>query len=130
MVRVKGRGSVGNSVILPWFPKECSPNARVHHMVLARAKASYMDLCFQETKAQKMQAPDFKPMVHVEFYPPNKRRRDLDNCLASLKAGIDGMAKAIGIDDCHFTEYRLFMKSGSHVRGKGYVVVTLLSQEA
>lgn len=116
---------MSNTVTLPWPPKECSPNARVHHMVQAKAKASYRKLCFLETKAQKMQAPNFKPVVHVEFYPPNKRRRDLDNCLASLKAGIDGMAQAIGIDDSHFTEYRLSMKSGGHVGGKGYVVVTL-----
>lgn len=35
----------------------------------------------------------------ITFYPPNNYRRDLDNCLASLKSGIDGMCDTLGIDD-------------------------------
>ena len=36
------------------------------------------------------------------FHPPDKRKRDVDNVIASLKALIDGLADAWGIDDSEF----------------------------
>lgn len=35
----------------------------------------------------------------IIFYPPDNRRRDLDNCHAAIKSGLDGMASALGVDD-------------------------------
>jgi Holliday junction resolvase RusA-like endonuclease len=40
--------------------------------------------------------------VMLRVYPPDKRRRDWDNIVASLKSGLDGIADALGIDDAHF----------------------------
>jgi crossover junction endodeoxyribonuclease RusA len=40
--------------------------------------------------------------ARVTFNPPNKRRRDVDGVIASLKACIDGIADAIGLDDSMF----------------------------
>ncbi len=40
--------------------------------------------------------------LEITFHPPDERRRDLDNCLASIKLGLDGIAEALGIDDRHF----------------------------
>ena len=40
--------------------------------------------------------------VAITFCPPNKRRRDLDNIIASFKAGSDGIADGLGIDDSLF----------------------------
>ena len=117
-----------NTVTIPWPPKECSPNARVHRMVLAKAKAAYKDVCYLLAKESKMQAPDYQPLVCVEFFPPDKRRRDVDNALASIKAGIDGIAQAIGIDDSNFKEYRLSMKKQGGSK-TGYVIVTLKGSE-
>ncbi len=44
----------------------------------------------------------------VEFYPPDRRKRDMDNLLAALKPAIDGIAHALGADDSGFS-YRLSM---------------------
>ena len=38
----------------------------------------------------------------ISFAPPDKRRRDVQNCQAAFKAGIDAMAVVIGIDDSKF----------------------------
>jgi crossover junction endodeoxyribonuclease RusA len=40
--------------------------------------------------------------VHLVFYPPDRRNRDDDNMLASMKAGLDGLADALKVDDSNF----------------------------
>ena len=40
--------------------------------------------------------------LDIEFVPPNKRAHDLDNCLAAIKAGLDGVADAWGVNDKRF----------------------------
>jgi crossover junction endodeoxyribonuclease RusA len=37
--------------------------------------------------------------LRFEFFPPDRRRRDIDGCIGALKAAIDGIAEALGIDD-------------------------------
>lgn len=111
-----------NTIVLPWPPKACSPNSRVHHMKLAKAKAMYKEMCFLMAKEQKLQALVGSLVISIDFYPPTKRRHDADSALASCKAGIDGIAQAVGIDDSNFRAYRLSMKE----QVGGYVVVTIL----
>ena len=41
--------------------------------------------------------------VSITFHPPSNRRQDLDNMLASIKSGLDGVADAIGVDDSNWT---------------------------
>lgn len=43
--------------------------------------------------------PSARLRVHLTFCPPNKIRRDMDNMIAAMKAGLDGIAQAIGVDD-------------------------------
>jgi hypothetical protein len=38
----------------------------------------------------------------ISFAPPDKRRRDLHNCQAAFKAGIDALSDVVGIDDSKF----------------------------
>lgn len=40
--------------------------------------------------------------LRVTFVSPDNRGRDLDNLLASLKHGLDGIAKALGVNDASF----------------------------
>ena len=35
----------------------------------------------------------------LTFVPPNKRGFDLDNLLARMKSGLDGLADVLGVDD-------------------------------
>jgi crossover junction endodeoxyribonuclease RusA len=85
---------------LPWPPKELSPNSRQHHMALARVKKRFRSACALTALSQgahRLQAEKLE--VNLVFFPPDKRGRDVDNCVASLKAGLDGLADVLGVDD-------------------------------
>lgn len=90
---------------LPWPPRDLSPNARhAHWSQLARAKKRYRSACALQAKGQgayPMVADRLK--VHLRFVPPDRRARDLDNCIASMKAGLDGLADVLGVDDSRWT---------------------------
>jgi len=92
---------------LPWPPSGLSPNARHSHWAsLARAKKRFRDACFMTARTQGAQTFQAKPAgkvaVHLRFVPPDRRRRDLDNVLAAMKSGLDGLADAISVDDSRF----------------------------
>jgi len=52
----------------------------------------------------KLKAPkgDGKIEIEITFYPPDKRHRDADNMVASIKAGLDGIADALRVNDKRF----------------------------
>lgn len=93
-------------VVLPWPPKELSPNARQHWAALARVKKQYRTACWALTKKAMAEAGiDLgapKSEVHLVFVPPDRRNRDADNMLASMKSGLDGLADALKVDDSTF----------------------------
>ena len=92
------------TVILPWPTKDLSPNARVHYMALARAKKAYKHACWALAAQARMKLPaDATPAVHLTFVPPSRRKYDDDNAVASVKAGLDGLAQAMGCDDSRWT---------------------------
>ena len=90
------------ALILPWPPKECSPNARVHWSKKSKAAAKYKHECWALTKAHGMILPEGDLALWIDFYPPDKRNRDDDNLIASFKSGRDGIAAALNIDDKRF----------------------------
>lgn len=111
------------TVVLPWPSGELSPNARCHWRDLARVKKAYRHACgvlalAAGAKSYGESTPvGAKLAVHLDFYPPNKRSRDADNCIASMKSGMDGLADALAIDDKHFrTSYELHEQIGGFVR--------------
>jgi len=57
--------------------------------------------------------PEGKIPLTITFCPPNKSRRDEDNMLASIKAGLDGVAEAWRVDDSRF---RLAIEIGDVVK--------------
>jgi Holliday junction resolvase RusA-like endonuclease len=89
---------------LPWPIAKLSPNKRMHWAALYRAKKAYATSCLWSMKAQGIK-PIKADRVHVtiEFLQPDKRHRDMDNCVASFKAGQDAVVNAIGIDDSKWT---------------------------
>ena len=90
-------------VIYPWPPKELSPNARTHWSVKAREAKKLKNASWALTMAARPDISHQSAHLSVEFRPPSRRRIDLDNCIARFKAGFDGIASAIGIDDSKFT---------------------------
>jgi crossover junction endodeoxyribonuclease RusA len=43
--------------------------------------------------------PQASLRVHMAFCAPDRIRRDMDNMIAAMKAGLDGISDAIGVDD-------------------------------
>lgn len=58
----------------------------------------------------------------IIFFPPSKRGFDLDNALASIKAGIDGISEAWGINDKMFRPITIDFGA---VKKNGEVVVLI-----
>jgi len=88
-------------VDLPWPPAILSPNAREHWAKVARAKKAYRRDCSMLAIAAGARVRKWESRLHlrITFMPPTRRRYDLDNALARIKAGLDGIADAIGVDD-------------------------------
>lgn len=112
-------------VTLPWPDKVLSPNARAHwakkapKTKAAREASAWLVLAAMP-KVERWSAPS-SASISMTFCPPDNRRRDRDNLIASMKAATDGIADAIGIDDSKFeTTYRM----GEPVKG-GAVLVTI-----
>ena len=88
-------------VLLPWPEPALSPNARSRtwHKA-ARAKKAYRRACgvfamaagFRKIIADRL-------AVTVTFHPPSALAMDDDNTIARFKAGRDGIADVVGVDD-------------------------------
>lgn len=91
------------SLVLPWPPKELSPNARVHWSKKSKAAKAYRADCHILCRQAGLTAPKGRSIIlTLEFVPPDRRHRDDDNMLAAFKSGRDGIADALGIDDRQF----------------------------
>jgi len=91
------------TIVLPWPPMPLNPNKRVHW---ARKNTHYqrykMAAYGVARKAGVGPTVSGAPRLVVTIHPPDKRRRDIDNVIASMKAAQDGIAWAMGVDDSVF----------------------------
>ena len=114
------------TLVMPWPSADLSPNARIHWAVLARAKKKFREECGWQAKAQGARPIKADRIaVAFTFYPPSKRRIDLDNCIARMKAGIDGIADVIGVDD---SRWRMSFELSDQVGGMVKVTIREISQ--
>lgn len=106
---------------LPWPQSSLSPNARTHWAVLHKAKKAYREACAWTAKEQGATKIDAKALhLTLTFYPPSRRTFDLDNCLARMKSGLDGLADVLGVDDRHWA---LTIKKSDQIGGFVKVLV-------
>jgi len=86
------------TITLPLPPRELSPNWRGHWAQKAKAVKKYRQLAWavamSETRCNWPTAN-----AQATFYFRDRRRRDRDNLLASLKSAFDGLTDAGVIDD-------------------------------
>jgi crossover junction endodeoxyribonuclease RusA len=114
-----------NKVTFPWPPKQLSPNARVHWAVKAKAAKKYRADCFNLAKQAVVKfEEEGKIHVFVDFYCPDKRTRDSDNLLASMKSALDGLADSLKVNDSLFVIHP-FVKDETIKNGQ--VVITITS---
>lgn len=117
-----------NTVTLPWPPKALSPNSRTHWAKKSPITKAYKRACWALTLEAAMVVPDSpKLALWLDFYPPDRRHRDDDNMVASFKAGRDGIAQALGIDDKRF---RTFPFVSDQIGGFIKVRITDIPMEA
>lgn len=93
---------------LPWVAASLNPNNRngTHwswaHAAKSRRTADARVLTLHAMRQAHYTPPGGQVPLAVTFVAPDKRRRDMDNLFASLKADLDGVAQALGIDDSLF----------------------------
>lgn len=71
----------------------------------SKVKQETMKTCFYLTKEAMQGAKVIYRNTYplqIEFIAADKRKRDLDNLLASAKCSLDAVAQALGIDDRQF----------------------------
>ena len=107
-------------VVLSWPSPELSPNARAHWAKKALKAKRYRSLAFFLARLEGLRGcGQSGHSVLITFHPPDNRRRDLDNMLASIKSGLDGIASAIGVDD---SKWAIKISRGDTVKGGAVVV--------
>lgn len=94
-------------LVLPWPARELHPNARVHWSTRAkfakRARAQAFILARQAGWSREL--PEGRLHLWIDFYAPDKRVRDDDGLLSSIKPHRDGIADAMGINDSRFVSH-------------------------
>ena len=91
-------------VTLPWPSSALSPNTRQHWAMLAKAKRSYRQACWAAAISQGVRRVQAEGLaVDLRFVPPDRRKYDIDNLLARMKSGLDGLADILGVDDSRWS---------------------------
>lgn len=109
---------------LPWPPSALLPNAASpgnwrRKQVAAKAYRADCDILCRHAGLER--TGEDRAHLTLRFCPPDRRRRDLDNMLASFKQGIDAIAARLGVDDYRFD---FTIMRGEPVKG-GIVRVTI-----
>lgn len=87
-------------VELPWPSRDLHPNARCHWAKKARAaKIARSDAAWWAKAAGVRLIKADALQVTAIFFPPDRRRRDADGMLSSIKSYLDGIADVVGVDD-------------------------------
>lgn len=87
-----------------WPVSELSPNSRNRWGKIAAAKAAramgrYAVMQWRENYRGPAIPLTGELEVQYHFYPPDKRRRDLDNMHGMMKSYQDGVFETLGLDD-------------------------------
>ena len=109
---------------LPFPPSALSPNKRLHWAVKAKAKKQYREDCRLLALAQGAMKLDYQGKIRINatINMPDRRKRDDDNIVAAFKAGRDGFADALGVDDNLFV---MTWQVSDDVVPKGLIVLEL-----
>ena len=111
------------SVDLPWPPSALKPNGSHGHWAKksSAAKAYRITCAWACREAGLVPTGIDRAHLTIRFHAPDKRRRDLDNMLATIKCGLDAVSEAIGVDD---SKFGLTILRGEPIKG-GRVVISI-----
>ncbi len=91
------------SFTIPWPPAALTPHAKGNFWAKANATKSYRQAAYILARAAGVQRATGAPAVRIVLaYSPPSQRGDVQNVHGRLKAAIDGIADAVGLDDKAF----------------------------
>ena len=101
-------------VIVPWPHCYLSPNSRINWQAKSqiarrhRFNAKFLTLEIVGCGNHAHPVDDYIE-VQLIAHPRDKRKRDEDNIIASMKSSLDGIADALGVNDAsfHFKEIQI-----------------------
>ena len=109
--------SVPQEIILDFPPADLFPNRSKgkHWGSLYKTRSDYRENSFWQTKQQLKNWKYLGKAISLDltFEMPDKRHRDVDNCLAAAKAAIDGLADALFVNDKVFEPLIIRKSHGS-----------------
>ena len=93
-------------IVLPWMPLGLSPNDRVHWRVKAKATKGYRFTAASLARSAGWHMLNSVPgRIVITFCPPSAwRTGDKDNLIARFKAGQDGLADALRVNDANLND--------------------------
>ncbi len=113
---------------LPWPDSALLPNRRngkAWQATQAAKVRAKRDAMFATRVALQAEPTEFVRHqaigITIYFYPPDKRGRDIDGMLSSLKPALDAIAEVLGVNDRLFRPMHLYPFES--VRGGSVVVV-------
>lgn len=115
-------------ITLSWPDKALFPNRKGgrHWSVYQKAKEAARTEGYMATKEVVGRAEpmlcDTAP-VTITFHMPDRRRRDIDGLYGAIKHQIDGIAKALGVDDSIFRPVTL--NDALDTSKRGFVTVEI-----
>lgn len=105
-----------NTLILPFPDSRLSPNRRKDRRWLTSVRDTARSNGYYAVKQAGLSVPDKTPLhMFLTFCPPDRRRRDVDNLLSASKSTIDGIFKALGVNDCNVR--RTTLEMGNSIPG-------------
>ena len=85
---------------LPWPDPILNPNVHTPWAAKNKPRQIQREACYYLAKNTGVELdPAKRYEVRLTFCPPSHAPRDMDNLVAALKSGLDGMCRALGIDD-------------------------------
>lgn len=86
------------------------PNKRHHWSVVSDARALQKSAAYLEN-IHAIDEVDFteddRLIMAIDFFFPDRRKRDFDGLLSAVKGAIDGVCRACGVDDSQVIEARV-----------------------
>lgn len=90
----------GLHIMLPFPDPKLNPNLHVNWAVKNKPRKAARDAAYILTLEKGVKLDSEKRYeVALVFCPPDYRARDLDNLTTSMKSALDGMCRALGIND-------------------------------
>jgi crossover junction endodeoxyribonuclease RusA len=121
-------------IVLPFPPSELFPNKAngKHWSSTRKIKDTYRDQAFYLAREQQQRphphgavtvnVSDLTSPLKLTFVQPDGRHRDADNMLAASKHALDGVAKALGMND---KDFRPITIDWTREKGAGALIVEI-----